>query len=593
MAKKEKTKEELLEEAKETALKKLRKQAKTAVAAQKDILKREGIKNGQIEFEITEAVMGNPDFLSNAKEYYLDKKEGALAQLAQVKGFHPFIKGNYKGIAKKCQLVADQADKMIAIIEEYEKEVARINGTPASELENDGDEKDRDEDELGDEGKDKGDGDGLEDELGEDGKGKGDEDELENGGNNGGDGNNDGADEKPDETKKPKKKTPKKKEPKKGEDELGNGGNDGGNNGGDDKGGDDNNDGADEKPDETKKPKKKTPKKKEPKKGEDELGNGGNDGGNDDGGDDKGGDDNNGGADEKPDETKKPKKKEPKKGEDELGNGGNDGGDDNNGGDDAKQDPKKPGLLDNIPKKYYEPIFKLINNTIVLGDKTKFNTLENLEYQLQSADISKLRELGIDVPNNPGRAELIRKIALKFVQASKEIRKDQWLSAVDPKKRGKFEARKHTTQEAIIDRNEKLLRRFNISRAVAKANGLSLSEKDLEDKNNNRRTAKAAINKVKEDEQFIAFYNKIRATYKLDSSNTSEVSLNSIYADLKSENNSFGLTGDALKAAIELVEREILVRRNTYKNGKSSSIKSISSERKSLGLDEPEQEQEK
>ena len=56
------------------------------------------------------------------------------------------------------------------------------------------------------------------------------------------------------------------------------------------------------------------------------------------------------------------------------------------------------------------------------------------------------------------------------------------------------------------------------------------------------------------------------------------------HKDLQNETNSFGLTGESLKAAKVLVEKTIIARRNSWQNGKEESKKSIEEIQKDLGL---------
>ena len=248
--------------------------------------------------------------------------------------------------------------------------------------------------------------------------------------------------------------------------------------------------------------------------------------------------------------------------------------------------PAKPSILKNIDKKYFGQIFKLLNQTAVIGNKYKYNTLDYLEYQLVNADIEKMHELGFPV-NDPEKSELIKKVCLKLVRESKEIRKDQWMSANDERKQGQFEARKHSTQESVVDRNLRLMKKFRISKAIAAEYGLATSVEDLQNNRKGKKAIKETITSAKDDPKFIEFFEGFKNIYKLGSptSESNDV-LYKVYEDLKKnkENNSFGLTGNSLTAAMRLVEQTIIERRNTWQNGKVSSQKSIEQTQKELGM---------
>ena len=252
---------------------------------------------------------------------------------------------------------------------------------------------------------------------------------------------------------------------------------------------------------------------------------------------------------------------------------------------DAKKS-SKPSLLKNIDPKYYGQIFKLINNTVVIGSKYKYNTLDYLEYELNNASIEKMQELGFPV-DDPEKANLIKKVCLKFVKASKEIRKDQWLTQGDERKQGNFEARKHSTQESIIDRNKRLMKRFRISKAIAEEYGLATSVEDLKNDQTSKQEAKQAVTNVKDDPIFVKFYEDFKQIYKLGSptSESNDV-LYKVHRELteKKDENSFGLKGESLKAAKLLVEQTIIARRNFWKNGKKTSQAEIEEVQKDLGM---------
>lgn len=244
----------------------------------------------------------------------------------------------------------------------------------------------------------------------------------------------------------------------------------------------------------------------------------------------------------------------------------------------------KPSLLDSIDETYYKSIFKIINTTVVIGNKYKFNTLDYLEYELQNADISKMKEMGLPV-NDPEKSELIKKICLRLIKESKEIRKDQWLPSSSDKKQGEFEGRKHSTQEAIVDRNTRLMEKFGIDLDTAKEYGLATSTKELNRTKPVKKQERTLVTSAKDDPKFVEFYENFKTVYKLGSP-TSESSefLYAIHKDLQNETNSFGLTGESLKAAKVLVEKTIIARRNSWQNGKEESKKSIEEIQKDLGL---------
>lgn len=234
--------------------------------------------------------------------------------------------------------------------------------------------------------------------------------------------------------------------------------------------------------------------------------------------------------------------------------------------------PEKPSVLNGIDEKYYKNIFSLINNTIVIGNKKQYNSLENLEYELKNADIVKLQELGFPVIDDPKKADLIKTVMLKFVKMSKDIRKEQWLSSLNPNKKDTFEARKRTNQEAIVDRNLKLIKYLNISPLLASKYGLSFSVEEVNEsvkdaKQEARKEMKKVASENNRDQNFINFYNTFKRIHTLGSLKD-ENTLNYIYQDLTSENNSFGLTGESLNVALNLVKQEIVARRNskTYSN---------------------------
>ena len=249
-----------------------------------------------------------------------------------------------------------------------------------------------------------------------------------------------------------------------------------------------------------------------------------------------------------------------------------------------KKETPKPELLKDVPEKYYKQIFAVLDSTVVLGSEYKYNTLENLRYQVENADVKKLNELGIPVTSDPKKAQLIKDVLMKFIDMSREIRKDQWKLASNDKKTGKYEARKGTLEDAIVNRNERLVELLGIDRETAKKYGISLSREDLLKKDEeDHKLAQGVIEKARQEENFVKFYNSIQGVYKLgDGASVAEVSLNSIYRQLTSENNPYGLEGEALEAAKELVRREIVVRRKTWQQGKKQSQTKIDTERENL-----------
>lgn len=246
----------------------------------------------------------------------------------------------------------------------------------------------------------------------------------------------------------------------------------------------------------------------------------------------------------------------------------------------------KVSVLSGIEETYYPQIFNIINNTIVLGNKKKFNTLEYLENQIMISDVKKVKELGFPV-NDIEKAHLIKGILIKFIEMSKEIRRDQWMSAKNPKKQGEFEARKHSTQEAVVDRNVRLMRKLHIGKDTAVRFGVAMSLEDLQKNTTDNDKAKKLINKAKKDPAFNSFYENFKKIYKLgEPSSESDDVLYKVYEDLKNSptNNSFGLTGTSLKAAISLVEQTIKTRRNTHNKGAKASQIAIENEQKGLGM---------
>lgn len=246
----------------------------------------------------------------------------------------------------------------------------------------------------------------------------------------------------------------------------------------------------------------------------------------------------------------------------------------------------KIGLLKNIDEQYYEQIFRIINSTIVLGSKNKYNTLEYLENQIMTADVKRVKELGFPV-SDIEKAHLIKGILIKFIEMSKDIRRDQWKPKNNATKVGSFEGRKHSAEEAVIDRNIRLMKVLHIGQDTAKKYGVAMSLADLEKDTTSEDKAKKLITKAKSDVIFNNFYSNFKTIYLLGepTSANSDV-LYKVYADLKDnkENNSFGLKGVSLKAAIALVEETIKTRRNNHLKGKKQSQKEIAEEQKELGM---------
>lgn len=246
----------------------------------------------------------------------------------------------------------------------------------------------------------------------------------------------------------------------------------------------------------------------------------------------------------------------------------------------------KVSLLKNIDEQYYAQIFRIINSTIVLGNKKKYNTLEYLEDQVMTADVKRVKELGFPVQDIE-KAHLIKGILIKFIEMSKTIRKDQWKPKSNNTKVGEFEGRKHSANEAVIDRNVRLMKMLHIGPETARKFGVAMSLEDLEKDTTSEDKTKKLIAKAKSDKVFNDFYNNFKAIYKLgEPTSESNDVLYKVYADLKDnkENNSFGLKGASLKAAVALVEETIKTRRNNYLKGKDQSQKEISDEQKSLGM---------
>ena len=227
----------------------------------------------------------------------------------------------------------------------------------------------------------------------------------------------------------------------------------------------------------------------------------------------------------------------------------------------------KVGVLRNIEEQYYPQIFKIINSTVVLGNKHKYNTLEYLEHQVMVSDVKAVKKFGFPT-NDIEKAHLIKGVLIKFIEISKDIRKDQWKTASDPTKVGKFEARKHLTEEAIIDRNVRLMRILHVGPETAKRYGVALSVQDLKDmyKADDAKGDKMVKTAMK-DPAFATFNENFKAVYKLgEPTKESTQFLYGIYEDLmnKGEENSFGLKGQSLKAAVNMVEKAIRVRRNKF-----------------------------
>ena len=131
------------------------------------------------------------------------------------------------------------------------------------------------------------------------------------------------------------------------------------------------------------------------------------------------------------------------------------------------------------------------------------------------------------------------------------------------------------------------MKKYRISKAIAAEYGLATSVEDLQHDRRGKKAIKDSIASVKDDPKFVEFYEGVKNIYKLGSptSESNDV-LYKVYEDLKKnkENNSFGLTGESLKAAMKLVEQTIIERRNTWKSGKAASQKSIEQTHKELGM---------
>ena len=202
------------------------------------------------------------------------------------------------------------------------------------------------------------------------------------------------------------------------------------------------------------------------------------------------------------------------------------------------------------------------------------------------ADVKKVKELGFPV-NDIEKAHLIKGVLIKFIEMSKEIRKDQWMSSKNPNKQGTFEARKHSTQEAIVDRNIRLMKRLHIGKETAERFGVALTVEDLEKNQAAADKTKQLLTKAKKDPAFNSFYDNFKTIYKLgEPTSESDDVLYKVYADLKNsgENNVFGLKGASLKAALNLVEETIKTRRNTHNKGVKASKQAIEEEQKGLGM---------
>ena len=192
-----------------------------------------------------------------------------------------------------------------------------------------------------------------------------------------------------------------------------------------------------------------------------------------------------------------------------------------------------------------------------------------------------MQNLGFPVLDDPQKADLIKNVMLKFVKMSKEIRRDQWLSSLNANKKGTFEARKHTNQEAIVDRNLKLIKKLNINPELAQEYGLSLSVGELEqtikeEKAEARKGMKKVASENNRDINFINFYNTFKNIHILGNAKN-ENSLYYLYNDLTSGNNSFGLAGDSLTVALNLVKQEIISTRNS-KQSKTNTTKTSEKE---------------
>ena len=175
-------------------------------------------------------------------------------------------------------------------------------------------------------------------------------------------------------------------------------------------------------------------------------------------------------------------------------------------------------------------------------------------------------EYGFPV-DDPEKAELIKKICLKLIKESKEIRKDQWKTASNESKVGTFEARKHLTEDAVIDRNQRLMRRLHIGPESAKRFGVALSVDELKESYRVDDEKRAEmIKKAMKDPAFRTFNENFKTIYKLGEPKKEHLNfLYSVYEDLKKgENNSFGLKGHSLRTAFDMVEKTIRVRRNTF-----------------------------
>ena len=226
----------------------------------------------------------------------------------------------------------------------------------------------------------------------------------------------------------------------------------------------------------------------------------------------------------------------------------------------------KVGVLREIEEEYYAKIFKLISSTVVLGNKNKYNTLVYLENKVMTADKKTLRELGFPT-NDPVKTELIKTVLVKFIEYSKEIRKDQWKTASNESKVGEFEARKHLTEEAVIDRNIRLMRKLHVGPETAKRFGVALSVEELKESYRlDDEKREAMIKKAMKDPAFQTFNENFKTVYKLGTptKENTEV-LYGLYEELKKgEENSLGLKGQSLKTALDMVEKTIRVRRNTF-----------------------------
>jgi len=237
----------------------------------------------------------------------------------------------------------------------------------------------------------------------------------------------------------------------------------------------------------------------------------------------------------------------------------------------------KVGVLREIEEEYYAKIFKLISSTVVLGNNKKYNTLVYLENKVMTADKKALKEMGFPV-DDALKTEYIKTVLVRFIEISKEIRKDQWKTAKDETKEGSFEARKHLTEDAVIDRNVRLMKKFHIGRETAKRFGVALSVDELKEsyKVDDEKREKMLKEALK-DPAFVTFNENFKTVYKLGEPTKENTQfLYTIYEDLKKgEENSFGLKGKSLKTAINLVEKAIRVRRNTFdfnKERKNSKV---------------------